>query len=244
MPPLSLRGGILHETTVLSAILSTWRNTLPVKISLRICLPAQRVMQHTLSIPDARLTGSARSAFILASGARQFPLSVEQLVMDYRAAPLEEQNIIVTAARRHEIEQWQHFLSASSLIPEVIELAPCALQFAASAAGVSADKLLLHRLDEGWLWVSPQDLPFQFGVFAEHEITDIVQLAKLAKEQYRASKLCDAGVLLSGMQSEALPAGIDGWSPFSALAQFSPPLPANPWAFTLAAGLAFRTRDR
>ena len=243
LPPLSLRGGILHETTALSAILSNWRRTLPVKISLRICLPAHRVMQHSLPLPDARLSGAARSAFTLASGAKHFPLSVEQLVMDYRAAPMDAQNIIVTAARREEMQQWQRFLAESHLVPEVVELAPCALQLAASCAGESADKLLLHRLDEGWLWVSPHGLPFQFGVFDAQEVKDISQLAGLAKEQYRAAKLCDEEMLFSSSRVEELPLGVGAWSPFRALTQLSPPLPANPAAFALAMGLALRARD-
>lgn len=243
VPPLSLRGGILHETALLSAILSDWRNTLPAKISLRICLPAQRVMQHTLPLPDGRLTGSARSAFIFASGARQFPLSAEQLVMDYRAAPAGENNIIVTAARRQEIEQWQQILSASRFFPDVIELAPCALQLAANAAGTSAEKLLFHRLDEGWLWASPHGLPFQFGVFDEEEIRDVAELHKQAREQYRAIRLCEDGGLFSGVSTEPLPESMLAWSPFDAIGQRSPPLPANLGEFALAVGLALRSVD-
>jgi len=200
-------------------------------------------MQHSLPLPDARLSGAARSAFILASGAKHFPLSVEQLVMDYRAAPMDAQNIIVTAARREEMQQWQRFLAESHLVPEVVELAPCALQLAASCAGESSDKLLLHRLDEGWLWVSPHGLPFQFGVFDAQEVKDISQLAGLAKEQYRAAKLCDEEMLFSSSRVEELPLGVGAWSPFRALTQLSPPLPANPAAFALAMGLALRARD-
>ncbi|MGY2797722.1 pilus assembly protein HofM [Ewingella americana] len=200
-------------------------------------------MQHSLPFPDARLSGAARSAFILASGAKHFPLSVEQLVMDYRAAPMDAQNIIVTAARREEMQQWQRFLAESHLVPEVVELAPCALQLAASCAGESSDKLLLHRLDEGWLWVSPHGLPFQFGVFDAQEVKDISQLASLAKEQYRAVKLCDEEMLFSSSRVEELPLGVGAWSPFRALTQLSPPLPANPAAFALAMGLALRARD-
>ena len=244
LPALTLRGGILHESASLSAILSAWRNTLPTKISLRVCLLAQRVMQHLLSPPDARLSAAARSAFILASAARHFPLSVEQLVMDYRTDPCGDKNIIVTAARQHEIQQWQHCLAQSRLFADVFELAPCALQLAASAAGVSAEKLLLHRLDDGWLWAAPHGLPFQFGVFDQEEIGDIAQLALYAREQYRAVKLCDEHCLFSSVNTEALPAGVLPWSPFTAIEQLSPPLPANPGAFALATGLALRPEDR
>jgi len=243
LPALTLRGGILHESEPLSAILSVWRNTLPAKISLRVSLPAQRVMQHVLPQPDPRLRGATRSAFLLSSAARHFPLSVEQLVMDYRTDPCGDKNIIVTAARQHKIQQWQHCLAKSRLFPEVFELAPCALQLAASAAGVSAESLLLHRLDEGWLWASPHGLPFQFGVFEAGEVGDISQLMLRAREQYRASKLCDAACLFSSVNQEALPAGVLGWSPLTAIGQLSPPLPANPGAFALATGLALRPED-
>src|SRR5471030_817790 len=244
LPPISLRGGILHEIAGLSAILSVWRHSLPSKISLRICLPAQRVMQHSLPQPDARLSGAARSAFIFASGARHFPLSTEQLVMDYRAAPAGDNAIIVTAARRQEVEQWQHVLAASGLFPEVIELAPCALQLAASASGVSGEKLLFHRLDEGWLWVSPHGLPFQFGAFDDEEVSDVTTLNTLARAQYRASRLCEEGSLFSGAVSEPLPEGIASWSPLTAIGQLSPPLPAHPGSYAIAVGLAIRAVDR
>src|SRR5471032_3408996 len=224
LPPISLRGGILHETAGLSAILSVW--------------------QHSLPQPDARLSGAARSAFIFASGARHFPLSTEQLVMDYRAAPAGDNAIIVTAARRQEVEQWQHVLAASGLFPEVIELAPCALQLAASASGVSGEKLLFHRLDEGWLWVSPHGLPFQFGAFDDEEVSDVTTLNTLARAQYRASRLCEEGSLFSGAVSEPLPEGIASWSPLTAIGQLSAPLPAHPGSYALAVGLAIRAVDR
>lgn len=244
LPAFTLRGGILHESAPLTSILSVWRNTLPAKISLRVSLPAQRVMQHLLSPLDARLNGAARSDFILASAARQFPLSVEQLVMDYRTDPCGDKNIIVTAARQQEIQQWQHCLAQSRLFPEVFELAPCALQRAAYAAGVSAEKLLLHRLDDDWLWASPHGLPFQFGIFDEDEISDMTQFALRAREQYRAAKLCDQVCLCSSGNAEALPADVLAWSPLTAIGQLSPPLPPNPGVFALAAGLALRPEDR
>lgn len=243
LPPLTLRGGILHESASLSAILSVWRNTLPAKISLRVSLPAQRAMQHILPPPDNRLTGTTRSAFIFSSAARHFPLSVEQLVMDYRTDPSGDKNIIVTAARLQEIQQWQHCLAQSRLFPDVFELAPCALQSAARAAGVSAEKLLLQRLDDGWLWAAPHGLPFQFGLFDEHEIGDIAQFALRVREQYRAAKLCDEECLFSSVNTQALPAGVLSWSPLTAIGQLSPPLPVNPGAFALATGLALRPED-
>lgn len=244
LPAFTLRGGILHESVPLSAILSQWRNTLPSKISLRVSLPAQRVMQHSLSQPDVRLSRTARDTFITSSAARHFPLGVEHLVMDYRADPSGEKNIIVTAARQQELQQWQHCLAQSRLFPEVFELAPCALQLAASAAGEGAEKLLLHRLDDGWLWASPHGLPFQFGVFDEGEIADITQLRLRAREQYRAVKLCDESCLFSSVNTEALPDNVSAWSPLTAIGQLSPPLPVNPGAFVFAAGLALRPEDR
>lgn len=238
LPDFTLREGILHETAPLIAILSCWRKTLPVTFSLRISLPAQRIMQQRLAVPDRRLCEPARSEFIFASAAKQFPLSMEHLVMDYRAAPHGEDQIVVTAARQQEIQQWMASLAQAQLYPNVIELAPCALQVAAHAAGLPGDALLIHPLDDGILWASPHSLPFQFGLTDDTEIDEA--LAQRIRAQYRAAALCHSQCFFSG--ESPLPA-MQCWSPLSAIIQLSAPLPANPGAFAPAVGLALRQED-
>lgn len=240
LPPFTLREGILHETEPLIAILSCWRKTLPTEFSLRISLPAQRIMQQRLASPDGRLGEPQRSAFIFANAARQFPLSLEHLVMDYRADPHGDNQVVVTAARQQEIEQWMHCLAQARLFPEVIELTPCALQMAAYAAGVPGDALLIHPLDDAFLWASPHSLPFQFGLMDNADVETGAPFSDKIRAQYRAAALCQAQDYFSG---EASSAAMQCWSPLSAIGQLSAPLPANPGAFAPAVGLAIRQAD-
>ncbi|WAT08484.1 type IV pilus biogenesis protein PilM [Rouxiella badensis] len=244
LPQVVMRQGILHETEQLIAILSRWRHSLPSTISLRICLPAQRIIQVRLPLPDNRLKEPHRHTFISASAAKQLPLAMESLAIDYRVEPCDDQRLIVTAARREELAQWQHCLAQARLFPEVIELTPCALQSAASAAGVSRESLLLHRLSDGWLWASPHGLPFQFGLFDDDEVADPNSLGPTLAPLYLAHKLCDGDIYYTSVVDTAPPKGVQNWSPFAAFSQMSPPIPPNCGAFAIAAGLAVRPADQ
>ena len=238
LPSFTLREGISHETAPLIAILSCWRKTLPTTFSLRITLPAQRIMQQRMAAPDPRLRDPARSAFIFAHAAKQFPLGMEHLVMDYRADPHGDNQVVVTAARQQEIQQWMECLSQAQLYPDAIELTPCALQVAAFAAGLPGDALLVHRLDDGFLWASPHSLPFQFGL--SDDASEDLPLSERIRQQYRAAALCHSECFFSG--ASPLPA-MQCWSPLSAIAQLSAPLPVNPGDFAPAVGLALRQGD-
>ena len=240
LPPFTLREGILHESAPLIAILSCWRKTLPTSFSLRISLPAQRIMQQRMAAPDARLGEPQRSAFIFANAAKQFPLAMEHLVMDYRADPQGDNQLVVTAARQQEIEQWMHCMAQARLFPDTIELTPCALQMAACAAGVPGDALLIHPLDDLFLWASPHSLPFQFGMLDYAEAGAENTVSQKIRTQYRAAALCHAEDYYSGESSSAV---MQCWSPLSAIVQLSAPLPANPGAFAPAVGLAIRQAD-
>ncbi|RJT42148.1 pilus assembly protein PilM [Rahnella woolbedingensis] len=238
LPSFTLREGILHETAPLIAILSCWRKMLPTTFSLRITLPAQRIMQQRMAAPDTRLREPARSAFIFAHAAKQFPLGMEHLVMDYRADPHGDNQVVVTAARQQEIQQWMECLSQARLYPDAIELTPCALQVAAFAAGLPGDALLVHPLDDGFLWASPHSLPFQFGL--SDATPDDASLSERIRQQYRAAALCHSECFFSGTLP---PPAMQCWSPLSAITQLSAPLPLNPGDFAPAVGLALRQDD-
>ncbi len=244
LPQDVMRQGILHETEQLIVILSRWRHCLPVTISLRIGLPAQRIIQLRLPTPDSRLQEPHRDAFIRASAAKQLPLAIESLLIDYRTEPCDSSQLLVTAARQEEVAQWQHCLAQARLFPDTIELTPCALQQSASAAGVPGESLLLHRFDKQWLWVAPHGLPFQFGLLDEDELPEPHEWHDTLTRLYSASKLCNGDTYYSSMAQDEPPAGMQGWSPFSAFSQMSPPLPAETGAFAIAAGLALRPADR
>jgi pilus assembly protein HofM len=195
-------------------------------------------MQQRMASPDPRLREPARSAFIFAHAAKQFPLGMEHLVMDYRADPHGDNQVVVTAARQQEIQQWMECLSQAQLYPDAIELTPCALQVAAFAAGLPGDALLVHPLDDGFLWASPHSLPFQFGL--SDDAPEDESLSERIRQQYRAAALCHSECFFSG--TSPLPA-MQCWSPLSAIAQLSAPLPVNPGDFAPAVGLALRQDD-
>lgn len=80
--------------------LRQWRVQLPRHISLRIALPAQRVLQQRMARPDVRLREPERSDYISGHGLKQFPLDGQTLALDYRAAPADKAALLLTAARR------------------------------------------------------------------------------------------------------------------------------------------------
>jgi len=243
LPQEVMRQGILHETEQLIVILSRWRSRLPSTFSLRICLPAERIIQIRLPTPDIRLQEPHRDAFIRTSAAKQLPLAVESLTLDYRCESAASTELIVTAARREELDSWQHCLKQAKLFPEAVELTPCAIQAAASAAGVPAESLLLHRLEQHWLWVAPHGLPFQFGLLEDEDIDEPARLREKLTTLYRHRKLCNDELYFTSTGEDPVPDGMRSWSAFDAFQQVSPPLPVNPGAFAIAAGLAVRAAD-
>lgn len=160
LPQAVLRDGCLQPSEFLIRALRQWRVQLPRHISLRIALPAQRVLQQRMTQPDARLREPERSDYIGGHGLKQFPLDGQTLALDYRAAPADEAALLLTAARRQELQQWLHCLRQAGLHPQAVDITPCALRMMATAAGVPPAAGLMHRLEREWLWVAPADGAF------------------------------------------------------------------------------------
>jgi pilus assembly protein HofM len=241
LPQAVLREGYLEESAMLVTALKQWRMRLPRHISLRIALPAQRVLQQTLPLPDPRLREPVRHDYITTQGLKQFPLDSQTLVMDYRSAQPNTHQLLLTAARQQELQQWLQCLLQADLQPQVIDITPSALCMMAEFASLAPDAGLLHRLEREWLWVAPRSVPFAYGVLPWEEAGSIRQ----ALDTMRA--ICpDVGakdVYYSSVLDEALPEGVIPWSPFTAFSQLHPPLPALPMAFVIAGGLALRRED-
>ncbi|MDX7083915.1 pilus assembly protein PilM [Serratia marcescens] len=239
LPQAVLRDGCLEPSEFLIRALRQWRVQLPRHISLRIALPAQRVLQQRMAQPDARLREPERSDYISGHGLKQFPLDGQTLALDYRAAPGDEAALLLTAARRQELQQWLHCLRQAGLHPQAIDITPCALRVMATAAGVPLAAGLMHRLDREWLWVAPADGAFAFGLVPGDDGAQ-ARLALQALTPAGDDRPVYAGSVLAG----DLPAGCLAWSPLSAFTQLRPPLPVHPSAFALAGGLALREEDR
>lgn len=242
LPMPVLRDGYLESSETLITLLKQWRIRLPRHISLRIALPAQRVLQHTLPLPDVRLREPVRHDYITMQGLKQFPLDSQTLAMDYRIAPSNTHQLLLTAARQQELQQWLNCLQAADLQPQVIDISPSVLCAMAAFAGLNRDMGLLHRLEQEWLWVAPRSMPFAYGVLPAGEFENVQQA--LSAMRIACPALGDQEIYYSSVLDEPLPAGVRPWSPFTAFSYLQPPLPAQPMAFVLAAGLALRREDR
>lgn len=241
LPQPVLREGCLEPSDALIQALRQWRIQLPRHISLRIALPAQRVLQQRMPLPDARLKEPARAAYITSQGLKQFPLDSQTLALDYRSSPPEPITLLLTAARQQELEQWLHCLRQANLQPQVVDITPCALRMMATAAGVPIEAGLLHRLDQEWLWVTPPHAAFAYGLVSMGEAEGAEQA--LAAMLAACPSLAAQQIYYSSVMDESPPQGSFPWSPFSAFSQLRPPQPPLPAAFVLAGGLALRAED-
>jgi len=194
-----------------------------------------------LPLPDYRLREPVRHDYITTQGLKQFPLDSQTLAMDYRIAPPNTSQLLLTAARQQELQQWLHCLQEADLQPQVIDITPSVLCAMAAFAGLTRDAGLLHRLEQEWLWVAPRSTPFAYGVLPVGEIESTQQA--LVAMRMACPALGDKPVYYSSVLDEALPAGVVSWSPFTAFSHLHPPLPAQPTAFVLACGLALRRED-
>jgi pilus assembly protein HofM len=241
LPYSALRAGNLESSEMLVTVLKQWRSRLPRHISLRIALPAQRVLQQTLPLPDLRLQEPVRHDYITTQGLKQFPLDSQTLAMDYRQAQPNTHQLLLTAARQQELQQWLHCLQLADLHPQVIDIAPNALSMMAAFAGLAPDAGLLHRLESEWLWVAPRAMPFTYGVLPAGEAVSVKQA--LAAMRSACPALGAKEVYYSSVLDETAPEGAMPWSPFTAFSRLYPPLPSQPMAFVLAGGLALRRED-
>ncbi|PLR54431.1 pilus assembly protein PilM [Chimaeribacter arupi] len=232
----ALLSGGLPSPDIQKETLRRWRGGLPRQFSLRLALPAARVLQRTLPSPAPQLQEPHREAFLLAHAARLFPLDRDALVFDYRTAPGQPEQVLVTAAHRQELAAWLALLQAAGLYPDAVDISPCALHYIGALSGVPADALMLHHLRQGWVWVSPRHRPFQSGMADAAENAGDVLAALPAP-------LRALPCFFSSEQTEPNPDGMQGWTPFASLPGACPTEGAPPGAFALAAGLAVRPED-
>lgn len=231
--------------------LRVWRRQLPERVSFRVALPADAVLQQTLPLPETVDTPAARQWLIEDAVTRLFPLSAKELAVDYRVVsrPSEDNaasaHAVVSAARRSEMASFLSALSQVGIVPDAVEAAPCVLRSMAMLAGVNRDSLLLHRGNGRLMWVSPLSDAFRYQQLQDDPDTPTSALWQ-AQEAYRRLSGCtERGMLLSGEVEASAPLSDAAlWSPLVAVHQAHPPLPLEPHRFVLACGLAMREDDR
>ncbi|MEQ9878049.1 pilus assembly protein PilM [Pectobacterium aroidearum] len=244
LPDDTLRTGSLHHTEALCEALRTWRRLLPGHISLRVGFPAQLILQQHLPMPDRRLQEPGRSLYIETMAARKLPVSSESLAIDYREDPQEQGALLVTAARRQEIDKWLACLNSAGLRPDVLDVSTCALRTMAQLAGLESHRLLLHRLLDGWLWASPLNHAFHSGFIHLDELNDESDILSIVSTRYQHD--VDNIAYYSGVSPDLPHQKADvlqPWSPLTVFSHLQPPLPSFPSAFAIAGGLALRPED-
>ncbi|KHN53829.1 type IV pilus biogenesis protein PilM [Pectobacterium fontis] len=244
IPDDTLRTGSLHHVEVLCETLRIWRRLLPARISLRVGFPAQLILQQQLPMPDPRLREPERRLYIETMAARKLPIGSESLAIDYREDPQRQGSLLVTAARRQEVDNWLTCLNNAGLHPDVLDVSTCALRTMAQRAGLEANRLFLHRLLDGWLWASPLNHAFHSGVIHLDELNGEADILSNVSARYHQS--VDNIAYCSGVSPDLLSQRADRllpWSPLTVFSHMQPPLPVFPSAFAIAGGLALRPED-
>lgn len=232
LPELKVHNGVLSLTEPLVTALRDWRRQLPRHVSLRVGFPPHSVQQHLLTSPALRLCAADRNNYVMASARRLFPIELNALALDYRAAS-HTQPLCLTATRRETLDSWLTVLHAAGIVPEVMELSPNALRALAYALGLPTDAALVFHSSDHWLWYCPSN---GAPVGGWHDATDFAALREQTFPHARH-------VWFSAAQPMTQPEGTQPLLPFQALAVRHPPLPREEGPFSLAVGLALRPED-
>ncbi|MFV0547924.1 MAG: pilus assembly protein PilM [Limnobaculum xujianqingii] len=230
--------------------LSEWRCNLPRRVSLRIALPAEVILQQSIKLPEPSLSLQEQTWLVEASMSKLFPLAARELAVDYRLMSSVNSNqsasgeIVVSATRRSVIEHWRVELARANIFPDIIDTTPCILRSMALSGGVSPDSLLVHQLYEKYLLVSPLNHALYYQVIPDNSMTVLERIEHARQTYQQISGYTVSQVSYSGLPTSAVfPSDIQCWSPLVALQQMQPPLPEAPQQFVLACGLALRSED-
>ncbi|WP_261791468.1 hypothetical protein [Candidatus Erwinia dacicola] len=146
MPQDTLSHGLVQRQDILITLLQRWRRQLLSRISLRVGLPPQLMMQRQLTLPTTQLQlhEPERSSYITVAARRFFPIAPKALVPDYRCGRGVDAPVYLTAERQEALHSWQ------------IELTPAALFALADSLRLDPATTLVHRLSDHWLRFAPQ----------------------------------------------------------------------------------------
>lgn len=237
LPKDTLVNGLLQRPEPVISLLQQWRKQLPYRISLRVGFPPQLVLQRQLPVPPAQLREPERSRYITAAARRFFPIEPETLALDYRILHESDGPLYITATRKEALQSWQYCLAQARLMPDVLELSPAALSALSSSLALPSSAALVHRLEDHWLWFSPNNHQHRWGWCSRLETPDFASLQQTQLAEF-------SSFYYSATGDGDLPEGAEPLNPFEAFAYKQPPLPVSTGAFSLAAGLALRPGDQ
>ncbi|MBC8946838.1 MULTISPECIES: pilus assembly protein PilM [Xenorhabdus] len=245
-PHGTVSGGWLQHPEKLQHILMQWRQILPNKIKLRLALPVQQTLQKQIALPHhISLQEPELGWFVHANAEKQFP--VTDLALDYR---VHGQQICISATRQKDLNFWIELLAEIGLFPDAIDIAPCALRYAAESAGIPNDSWLIHKRITDWLWVAPANLPFNYGLISTQShpfLAQVINQLPITTESknhtiyYSDEQSTD----INKEKQQTVPKEpVDVWHMLAAFRHYQPPLPTQTDAFVIAAGLALRPDDQ
>lgn len=225
--------------------LQGWRKTLPKKISLRVALPVQAVLQKSVTLPNIKLKKYEVDCYVKSAITQIFPLPADELCYDYTLmSQNQSQKLIITAARRSDVENLQHSLYQAQLHADIIEIIPNAIRYAAINANCLPNMLFAHNLKSHWLLISPLSTEYHY-LLQPVQQQPISHLIKQACKNLELKTEIDLkAILVSGqINNEWEPIYYQAWSPFSAFTSYAITPPTNYSMYVIACGLALREQD-
>lgn len=243
--PLFSRTGVIDSGQFIE-LLKKWRRQLPKSVSIRVALPASAIFQQYITLPEQTLSQQEKSWFVEASIEKLFPLAAKELAVDYRltCSTSRSNDVVITAARRTDVDHWITILAKAHIIPDIIDTVPCVLRAMASMASLDSSYLFFHQLEHQYLLVSPLSQVFSYRLLPNDHYSCSERLEHGLRTSQQLSGSSIENIYFSGLDVLAeCPDNVHYWSPMVALHQMQPPLPEFPHQFVLACGLALRRED-
>lgn len=229
---------------LLTQSLRQFRKNLPDKLSVRMTLPNHLILQHAFPLPEQIGTPQDLQWYVESSVNKAFPLSLNELTIDYRPYKKKTGNSIwVTATKREQLKQWLAILKSANLTPDIIEIEATILRNMAYCAGVTQGTLLLHKAPNYNLLIAPYEHDFYFEQITDDDSFSPEIYPSLKARYYQATQQTAETIALSGDITPNNANNDEIWSPFAAITQLTAPLPQNASLFSISCGLAIRETD-
>lgn len=224
------------KRAILLDILVQWRRKLPKNCQVSIAFPSLRTIKQQITLPEQlTLQQPELGWYLRAQAEKLFPLSIEELTIDYRVI---NRSAYLNGVRRSEILFWQELFQNSGFILTAIDVAPCVLRYLARLAELPDESWLVHYRQGEWLWSGPISQPANYNQIQDSDITTLNQLLPLLTET-NTSQPHPVYYIGDDHQSQAK----HSWNLLQAFQRYSITLPHQLGDYVIAAGLALRQKD-
>lgn len=224
-----------EKRAILLDILVQWRRKLPKNCQVSIAFPSLRTIKQHITLPEQlTLQQPELGWYLRAQAEKSFPLSIEELAVDYRVI---NRSAYLTGVRHSEVLFWQKLFQNSGFMLTAIDIAPCVLRYLARSAGIPDESWLVHYRQNEWLWTGPASQPASYNQIQDSDITTLNQILPLLTE----SNTLQHPVHYIGdhHQSQAN----HSWDLLQAFQRHTIKIPHQLGDYVIAAGLALRQKD-